>query len=221
MPVDVTSSGRSTAAPQRAASPAEGLQGHVVVRADAPTTTPIETGEPVVEAPATSAGGLPAVISSTRYMLRESGLRRGLRVLGAVNQQHGFDCPSCAWPDPKKPSTAEFCENGARAVADEATTRRVGPEFFQEHSISDLLQRSDAWLNAQGRLTHPVCRDAGADHYREISWEDAFALLAAELNAMSSPDEAAFYTSGRTSNEAAFLYQLFVREFGTNNLPDC
>ncbi|HKO90464.1 MAG TPA: FdhF/YdeP family oxidoreductase [Polyangiaceae bacterium] len=192
-----------------------------MVRADAPTTTPVETGEPVVESPATSAGGLPAVISSTRYLLRESGLRRGLRVLSAVNQQHGFDCPSCAWPDPKKPSTAEFCENGARAVADEATTRRVGPDFFREHSIPDLLQRSDAWLNAQGRLTHPVCRDAGADHYREISWEDAFTLLAAELNAMSSPDEAAFYTSGRTSNEAAFLYQLFVRELGTNNLPDC
>ena len=225
MPVDVTSSGRSTEAPQRAASPAalskESSRGNVVVRADAPTTTPVETGEPVVESPATSAGGLPAVISSTRYLLRESGLRRGLRVLSAVNQQHGFDCPSCAWPDPKKPSTAEFCENGARAVADEATTRRVGPDFFREHSIPDLLQRSDAWLNAQGRLTHPVCRDAGADHYREISWEDAFTLLAAELNAMSSPDEAAFYTSGRTSNEAAFLYQLFVRELGTNNLPDC
>ena len=231
MPVDVTISGRSTEAPPRAASPAtvsptevspgQRLPGNLVVRADAPTTTPVETGGPVLESPATSAGGLPAVISSTRYMLRESGLRRGLRVLGAVNQQDGFDCPSCAWPDPKKPSTAEFCENGARAVADEATTRRVGPDFFREHSISDLLQRSDAWLNAQGRLTHPVCRDAGADHYREISWDDAFALLAAELNTMSSPDEAAFYTSGRTSNEAAFLYQLFVRELGTNNLPDC
>ena len=230
MPVDTRSSSHSNEASLRAASPAAvtpaalsaaGVRGKVVVRADAPTTTPIESGEPVLELPATSAGGLPAVISSTRYMLRESGLRRGLRVLGAVNQQHGFDCPSCAWPDPEKPSTAEFCENGARAVADEATTRRVGPDFFREHSLSDLLQRSDAWLNAQGRLTHPVCRDAGASHYREISWDDAFQMLGSELNALSSPDQAAFYTSGRTSNEAAFLYQLFVREFGTNNLPDC
>ena len=193
----------------------------VVVGPDDPTTTPIETGEPIVEPPAREAGGLKSVISSTRYMLRESGLKRGLRVLGAVNQQSGFDCPSCAWPDPKQPSTAEFCENGARAVADEATTRRVGPEFFRQHPISELLQQPDAWLNAQGRLTHPMVRDLGDDHYREISWDDAFALVAAELNALASPDEAAFYTSGRTSNEAAFLYQLFVRQFGTNNLPDC
>jgi molybdopterin-dependent oxidoreductase alpha subunit len=193
----------------------------VVVGPDDPTTTPIEQGDPIVEPPARAAGGLKAVISSTRYLLRESGLKRGLRVLGAVNQQSGFDCPSCAWPDPKKPSTAEFCENGARAVADEATTRRVGPEFFREHPISKLLQQPDAWLNARGRLTHPMVRDLGDDHYREISWDDAFALIAAELNALASPDEAAFYTSGRTSNEAAFLYQLFVRQFGTNNLPDC
>jgi molybdopterin-dependent oxidoreductase alpha subunit len=193
----------------------------VVVGPNDPTTTPIETGEPIVEPPAREAGGLRAVVSSSRYMLRESGLRRGLRVLGAVNQQDGFDCPSCAWPDPKKPSTAEFCENGARAVADEATTRRVGPEFFQQHPISELLEQSDAWLNAQGRLTHPMLRNLGDDHYREISWDEAFALIASELNGLQSPDHAAFYTSGRTSNEAAFLYQLFVRQFGTNNLPDC
>jgi molybdopterin-dependent oxidoreductase alpha subunit len=175
----------------------------------------------MVEPPAREAGGVRAVVSSTRYMLRESGLKRGLRVLGAVNQQDGFDCPSCAWPDPKKPSTAEFCENGARAVADEATTRRVGPEFFQQHSLSELLKQSDAWLNAQGRLTHPMLRNLGDDHYHEISWDEAFALIASELNGLQSPDQAAFYTSGRTSNEAAFLYQLFVRQFGTNNLPDC
>ncbi|MEY2930327.1 MAG: hypothetical protein RL033_1076 [Pseudomonadota bacterium] len=193
----------------------------LIVPAEAPTTTPIETGHPILEPPATQAGGLKAVISSTRYMLRESGLKRGLKVLTAVNQQHGFDCPSCAWPDPQKPSTAEFCENGARAVADEATTKRVGPDFFARHSISELLQQSDAWLNAQGRITHPVFREEGADHYREISWDDTFQLIAAELNALASPDEAAFYTSGRTSNEAAFLYQLFVRELGTNNMPDC
>src|SRR6188768_3264398 len=176
---------------ERVPAPRRPAREQVVVGPNDPTTTPIETGEPIVEPPAREAGGVRAVVSSTRYMLRESGLKRGLRVLTAVNQQTGFDCPSCAWPDPKKPSAAEFCENGARAVADEATTRRVGPEFFQEHSISDLLQRSDAWLNAQGRLTHPVCRDAGASHYREISWDDAFQMLSAELNALPHPDQAA------------------------------
>src|SRR3954469_6971711 len=178
--------------PERLPAPGRPAREQVVVGPDDPTTTPIETGEPIVEPPAREAGGLRAVVSSTRYVLRESGLKRGLRVLGAVNQQSGFDCPSCAWPDPKKPSTAEFCENGARAVADEATTRRVGPEFFRQHSISHLLQQSAAWLNAQGRLTHPVLRNIGDEHYREISWEDAFRLLAGELNALSSPDEAAF-----------------------------
>jgi molybdopterin-dependent oxidoreductase alpha subunit len=184
-------------------------------------TTPLETSQPVFEVPAKRAGGVPAVVATTRYILREAGVRRALRVLGAVNQPSGFDCPSCAWPDPKTPSRAEFCENGAKAVADEATRKRVGPEFFRAHSITDLLARSDAWLNAQGRLTHPMLREAGEDHYREVSWDEAFQLLAAELNQVQSPDEAAFYTSGRTSNEAAFLYQLFVREYGTNNLPDC
>src|SRR3954463_5029989 len=134
-----------------------------------PSTMPIEPGAPRFSGPATAAGGGPAGRSSARYILRETGLRRGLRVLTSVNQQTGFDCPSCAWPDPKKPSSAEFCENGARAVADEATTRRVGPEFFQQHSISELLKQSDAWLNAQGRLTHPMVRNLGDDHYREIS----------------------------------------------------
>ncbi len=189
--------------------------------ANRPPTTPLETEPPVFGVPATRAGGLPAVVSSVRYMLRESGLGRGLKVLAAVNQQDGFDCPSCAWPDPKNPASIEFCENGARAVADEATRKRVGPAFFEQHSINDLMARSDAWLNAQGRITHPMFKERGADHYREISWDDAFQVIASELNACPSPDEAVFYTSGRTSNEAAFLYQLFVREFGTNNLPDC
>jgi molybdopterin-dependent oxidoreductase alpha subunit len=182
---------------------------------------PIEPGAPRFSGPASAAGGVAAVLSSTRYILRETGLRRGLRVLTSVNQQTGFDCPSCAWPDPKKPSSAEFCENGARAVADEATRHRVGPEFFRDHSINDLLQRSDAWLNAQGRLTHPMLREPESDHYREVSWDEAFGIIAEELVRLGTPDEAAFYTSGRTSNEAAFLYQLFAREFGTNNLPDC
>ncbi len=184
-------------------------------------TTPLEIDAAVFDVPATRAGGVAAVVASARYIMREAGLRRGLRVLTAVNQPTGFDCPSCAWPDPKKPSRAEFCENGAKAVADEATRRRVGPEFFHEHAVSALLKRSDAWLNAQGRLTHPMFREAGEDHYREVSWDEAFETIASELNATASPDEAVFYTSGRTSNEAAFLYQLFARQFGTNNLPDC
>src|SRR6185503_20189665 len=114
---------------------------------------------------------------------------------------------------------AEFCENGAKAVASEATTARVTPDFFSEHAISELVGKSDLWLDRQGRLTHPMVRRQGSDRYHPISWDDAFALVAAELGALGSPDEASFYTSGRTSNEAAFLYGLFVRQLGTNNLP--
>jgi molybdopterin-dependent oxidoreductase alpha subunit len=192
--------------------------------ADAPQaqpTTPLEPHPPELGPPATVAGGVPAVVSTTRYMFREAGLVRGLKVLRSVNQEHGFDCPSCAWPDPEHRSVVEFCENGARAVLDEATKKRVTPEFFARHSVQELLQKSDAWLNAQGRLTHPMLLDPEDDHYRPVSWTDAFELLARELQALDSPDQALFYTSGRTSNEAAFLYQLFARHFGTNNLPDC
>jgi len=184
-------------------------------------TTPLETTTPHIERPAKVAGGVPAVISSTRYMLRETRLGVGLKVLANINQREGFDCPSCAWPDPEHRSVVEFCENGARAVLDEATKKRVDPEFFARHSVSELLARSDQWLNAQGRITHPMLLDPEDDHYRPVSWDDAFALIAEELQALDSPDQAAFYTSGRTSNEAAFLYQLFARHFGTNNLPDC
>jgi molybdopterin-dependent oxidoreductase alpha subunit len=184
-------------------------------------TTPLETTSPEVRRPSTVAGGMPAVLSSTRYMLRETHLGTGLRVLRTINQVKGFDCPSCAWPDPEHRSVVEFCENGARAVLDEATKKRVEPEFFARHSVTELLQQSDAWLNAQGRITHPMLLDAGDDHYRPVSWDEAFALLGAELSSLDSPDQAAFYTSGRTSNEAAFLYQLFARHLGTNNLPDC
>ncbi|WP_241193717.1 FdhF/YdeP family oxidoreductase, partial [Streptomyces sp. ADI98-12] len=129
--------------------------------------------------------------------------------------------PGCAWPEPDKRHAAEFCENGAKAVAEEATLRRVTPAFFAEHSVADLAERSGYWLGQQGRLTEPMHLAEGADHYTPVSWERAFELIAGELTALSSPDEALFYTSGRTSNEAAFLYQLFAREFGTNNLPDC
>src|ERR671912_1536763 len=169
-----------------------------------------------------TSGGLAAVWSSMKHVSREAGLWRGTRTLLKVNQKDGFDCPGCAWPDPDgERSHAEFCENGAKAVAEEATTRRVGPHFFREWGVADLSQKSDFWLGKQGRLTHPVVLRPGATHYEEVGWDEAFRLIAGELNALSSPDEAAFYTSGRTSNEAAFLYQLFVRQFGTNNLPDC
>ncbi len=174
-----------------------------------------------VTEPSNVAGGVPAVKATMQHARRQMGLIRGAKTLLQLNKLDGFDCPGCAWPDPQKRATAEFCENGAKAVADEATTKVVEPEFLEQHSLSDLMKKSGRWLNAQGRLTHPMVRREQSEHYEAISWDDAFSLIADELRALNSPDEAIFYTSGRTSNEAAFLYQLFVREFGTNNLPDC
>jgi molybdopterin-dependent oxidoreductase alpha subunit len=171
---------------------------------------------------AKAAGGVPAIVAAVKSISDEMGLVRGVRTLLQVNQTGGVDCPGCAWPEPdRKRSHFEFCENGAKHVADEATTKRVTPEFFQKWSVAELAEQSDQWLNAQGRLTHPMLLRRDATHYEPVSWEDAFELLAAELNSLNYPDQAIFYTSGRTSNEAAFLYQLFVRQFGTNNLPDC
>jgi molybdopterin-dependent oxidoreductase alpha subunit len=168
------------------------------------------------------AAGLPAVYQTVRFGLREMGMTRSVRTFLALNKKDGFDCQSCAWPSPdKNRKVAEFCETGAKALADEATTKRLTEEFFRRHSIEDLRSRSDFWLGQQGRLTQPLVKPSGANHYQPISWEEAFQLIATELNALPTPDAAAFYTSGRTSNEAAFLYQLFVRQFGTNNLPDC
>jgi molybdopterin-dependent oxidoreductase alpha subunit len=141
--------------------------------------------------------------------------------LRRTNQPDGFDCPGCAWPDRNPHATFEFCENGAKAVAAEATAQRVTREFFAAHTVGELATKEDHYLEAQGRLTEPMRYDAASDRYVPIEWDAAFALIARELNALASPDEALFYTSGRTSNEAAFLYQLFVRAFGTNNLPDC
>ncbi|MFD4986908.1 FdhF/YdeP family oxidoreductase [Streptomyces sp. NPDC058374] len=184
------------------------------------------TGDPVQDAPDVgevqhAAAGLPAVAHSLRMSARQMGVRRTALTLLRVNQKDGFDCPGCAWPEPDKRHAAEFCENGAKAVAEEATLRRVTPAFFAEHPVRDLAGRSGYWLGQQGRITEPMHLAEGADHYTPVSWERAFELIADELRALSSPDEAVFYTSGRTSNEAAFLYQLFAREFGTNNLPDC
>ena len=167
------------------------------------------------------AAGMPGVYHSMRPALEQMGVNRTLKTLLALNQKGGFDCPSCAWPDPGHRSNFEFCENGAKAVTWEATPIVVGSEFWGEHSIDDLLGRSEYWLGMQGRLTEPVYKAAGKDHYEPISWQEAFAVIADRLNGLSSPNESAFYTSGRTSNEAAFAYQLFVRAFGTNNLPDC
>src|SRR5690349_21705958 len=169
-----------------------------------------------------AAGGVGAIIASFKALSSEMGLVRGARTMLRVNQPGGIDCPGCAWPEPDgERSHFEFCENGAKHVADEATTKRVTPEFFAQWSIEDLAAQSDEWLNAQGRITQPMLRQRDATHYEPITWDNAFELVAAELNSLNYPDQAVFYTSGRTSNEAAFLYQLFVRQFGTNNLPDC
>ncbi|MGE0430850.1 MAG: FdhF/YdeP family oxidoreductase [Planctomycetota bacterium] len=172
-------------------------------------------------APGTVAGGPAAVAVATKHVWSEVGPLRGTLALLRMNQHAGFDCPGCAWPDPADPSTVEFCENGAKALAEEATTRRVTPAFFARHSIEHLQSWSDYKIGKAGRLTTPMVRREGGTHYEPISWDDAFALIARELNALPSPDEAVFYASGRTSNEAAFLWQLFVRQYGTNNLPDC
>ncbi|MET7638948.1 FdhF/YdeP family oxidoreductase [Streptomyces sp. NPDC005438] len=180
---------------------------------------------PEVGEPQRYAAGAPAVGVSLRMARQQMGARRTALTLLRVNQPEGFDCPGCAWPEPGRTHTAEFCENGAKAVAEEATLRRVTPEFFAEHPLSDLAERSGYWLGQQGRLTQPMylerSGDGSTDRYEPVSWERAFALVAEELRALDSPDEALFYTSGRTSNEAAFLYQLFARQLGTNNLPDC
>ncbi|MEV8388379.1 MULTISPECIES: FdhF/YdeP family oxidoreductase [unclassified Streptomyces] len=185
-----------------------------------PAGDPVQDS-PQVTAPKHAAAGIPAVAHSLLISHQQMGTRRTARTLLKVNQKNGFDCPGCAWPEGDHRHTAEFCENGAKAVAEEATVRRVTPEFFAEHPVSDLFERSGYWLGQQGRITHPMYLPEGADQYEPISWERAFAIIAGELNALASPDEACFYTSGRTSNEAAFLLQLFAREFGTNNLPDC
>ena len=167
------------------------------------------------------AGGWGALRSVKNALMRQDIPLKGAKTLLSANQPDGFDCPGCAWPDRNHASTFEFCENGAKAVAAEATARRVTPEFFARHTVTELLGQSDFWLEDQGRLTEPMVYEAASDTYVPISWDDAFALMGRHLNALPDPDQAIFYTSGRASNEAAFLYQLFVREYGTNNFPDC
>ncbi|MFZ1321178.1 MAG: molybdopterin-dependent oxidoreductase, partial [Ignavibacteria bacterium] len=170
-----------------------------------------------------SAAGIGGVISAGKKILHETGILRGLTALNSLNKNDGFDCPSCAWPDPddERSSLGEYCENGARAVADEATTKKLTGKFFEKNSVNYLSGLSDYEIGKKGRIAEPLFLSKGETHYKAVSWDFAFDKIAEHLNELQSPDEAVFYTSGRTSNEAAFLYQLFVREFGTNNLPDC
>jgi molybdopterin-dependent oxidoreductase alpha subunit len=169
------------------------------------------------------AGGWGAAKATAAALLEQRVLFKGGAALYYMNKPGGFKCPSCAWPDPspERADPLEFCENGAKALAWEATAKRVTPEFFAQHSVTELARRSDYWLEEQGRITHPMVYDSATDHYVPIDWINAFALIGKELRALSHPNQAEFYTSGRSSNEAAFLYQLFAREFGSNNFPDC
>jgi molybdopterin-dependent oxidoreductase alpha subunit len=169
------------------------------------------------------AGGVKAVFSAAKHVFGAMDIPRGLKSLANLNQKDGTDCPGCAWPDPddERSSIAEYCENGAKAVAEEATTKKLTAEFFIQNSVADLANLTDFEIGKMGRIAQPMYLMEGGTNYTEISWESAFLKIARHLKELRSPDEAVFYTSGRTSNEAAFLYQLFVRAFGTNNLPDC
>jgi molybdopterin-dependent oxidoreductase alpha subunit len=191
-----------------------------------PSSVPAEAqpepaGKPVFAPYDAPAGGWGALHATARALREQSVELKGSRALLSMNQPEGFDCPGCAWPDPRHTSSFEFCENGAKAVTWELTKHRVTREFFATHAVHELEQESDYWLEQQGRLTEPMRYDPAIDHYVPVSWDEAFALIARELNRLDDPNEAEFYTSGRTSNEGAFMYQLFVRRFGTNNFPDC
>jgi len=175
-----------------------------------------------VKDPITHAAGYLGVREALKHTFKEMGVLRSMRTLLSMNQKDGFDCPSCAWPDPEHPSpVAEYCENGAKALGDEATTQQIGASFFQKNSVEELSQLTDYELNKFGRLVEPLVLRPGSVHYEPISWQDAFDLIASELKKLNNPDKAIFYTSGRSSNEAAFLYGMFARALGTNNLPDC
>ncbi len=181
------------------------------------------TGNIKIKEPYTVAAGMEAVYESGKQVFHEMNVGRGLKGLLAMNQKLGFDCPSCAWPDPddERSGIAEYCENGAKAFADEATTKSLRPDFFAKHSVQELSELDDYNIGKNGRIAQPMYLPPNATHYQPISWDDAFILLAKHLNSLASPDEAIFYTSGRASNEAAYVYQLFAKEYGTNNLPDC
>ena len=177
----------------------------------------------VLKKPANYAAGFKGVSVALDHAIKEMGMIKAMQTFAKLNQKNGFDCPGCAWPDPddKRSLFAEYCENGVKAVAEEATSKRTDLSFFEKHSISELSSWSDFQIGKSGRLTHPMIRNEGSDHYEMISWENAFKLIGKQLQLLNSPNEAIFYTSGRSSNEAAFLWGLFARAFGTNNLPDC
>ena len=177
--------------------------------------------EMVVGEPKTWAAGVPGITHSMGPAFQEMGVGRSVKLLTNMNQKDGFDCMSCAWPDPDHRKTLEFCENGAKAVTWEATPVKIPTTFWSENSISSLLEKSEHWLGMQGRLIEPVYKPKGKDNYEPITWDGAFKLIGNRLKALDDPNEATFYTSGRTANETAFIYQLLARSFGTNNLPDC
>ena len=185
--------------------------------------TPIEdtVDDLTVTPPKHYAAGVPAVRHAMEYSFEQTTVRRAMLTLLNLNQVKGFDCPGCAWPEGDHRTKNEYCENGAKHINDEATSRRVTREFFAQHSVADLDGKTDWWLNQQGRLTEPMVKRPGATHYEPIGWDEAIALVADELKTLESPDESMFYVSGRLNNEAAFLLQTFVRAYGTNNLPDC
>lgn len=186
-------------------------------------TPPIEKENIRITAPKTIAAGIPGVTVALKHIFGEMSLKTCAPTLFSINQMDGFDCPGCAWPDPDehRSGMGEYCENGAKAIAEEATAARATPELFAKHSVEEMSHWSDYKIGKSGRITHPMILREGATHYEPIAWNDAFQLIGKKLKSLDSPDEAIFYTSGRTSNEAAFLYQLFVRQYGTNNLPDC
>jgi len=192
-------------------------------RQPVPSRAPDRFEKLQIKKPATKAAGITAVVVAGKMVKEQVGVIRGTKALLSLNQKTGVDCPGCAWPDPddERSSLGEYCENGAKAIAEEATFKAIGKEFFQKHSIQDLSGRSDYELGHFGRLTEPLILEPDKNHYQPIPWDQAFKRIAVELNQLNSPNDAVFYTSGRTSNEAAFLYQLFVRMYGTNNLPDC
>lgn len=191
-----------------------------VPKAQAP---PELTGALHIGAPASAAAGFTGVAVAIQHVLREMSASRGAKALFALNQQGGVDCPGCAWPDPddERSRLGEYCENGAKAIAEEATEKRLTPEFFATHSVQEMANWDDFTMGKKGRIAQPMWLAEGATHYAPISWDLALEKVANKLRSLGDPNEAIFYTSGRTSNEAAFVYQTFVRSFGTNNLPDC
>ena len=190
-------------------------------RKDVSAVTPPDSNQLKLSARKSIAAGIPAATSSMFHGIKKMGVTKTIKTLTTVNQPTGFDCPGCAWPDPKHATTFEFCENGAKAVADEAMKGNVNPDFFSKYTVQQLSEKSDYWLNKHGRITDPMILRKGEDNYSPISWSDAIELIASRIKESGEPNRSVFYTSGRTSNEAAFLYQLFARTLGTNNMPDC